>query len=513
MLDLENIQGNILAGFNKDHERLLFIGFPQGSEAKAWLREIEPDVASTAEVDAFNRLFKETRRRHGHEHSVKATWMNVALSASGLKALGVADADLNAFSPSFQHGMKAKSSELGDTGVNDPSTWVKPLGSPDVHALLIIAADDRSDLDAATLRHIQKLSDHGLVLLFDQYGKVRPDLPGHEHFGFKDGISQPGVRDFTPAGANPNEGQPGQPLLYAGEFVLGYPGQQPPPAPPTPIPGPPNYEPAPNTQPPQPTTSTVPTEPGPVVLDGPEWAKDGSYLVFRRLRQDVAGFAEYLSKTAAAAGAQPSLLGAKLVGRYQSGCPLERTRDEAADLDTSIADPSIKEPSLLEDAKVNNFGYASDTDGGILPRAAHIRKTYPRDEETPGGGAADTETHRILRRGIPYGEPYESGAQPGSRHAGDAEFPNDRGLLFLCYQSSIERQFEVVQSVWANNPNFPRPGDGEDPIIAQSKEPRTLAAPNLPGSPLTIKQFVTTTGGEYFFAPSISALATLSQLP
>jgi deferrochelatase/peroxidase EfeB len=166
---------------------------------------------------------------------------------------------------------------------------------------------------------------------------------------------------------------------------------------------------------------------------------------------------------------------------------------------------------LLQDAKINNFGYSGDGDGSIVPRAAHVRKTYPRDEATPGGGQADTETHRILRRGIPYGEPYDPGAQTGSPHSGDAAYPHDRGLLFLCYQSSIERQFEVVQSLWANNPNFPVPGDGEDPIIAQSKEPRTLTAPNLPGSPLTIQQFVTTTGGEYFFAPSIAALVTLAQ--
>jgi deferrochelatase/peroxidase EfeB len=164
----------------------------------------------------------------------------------------------------------------------------------------------------------------------------------------------------------------------------------------------------------------------------------------------VARFNAFLNESAAGEHIEPDLLGAKLVGRYKSGCPLERTKDESPDLDPQIADPSLGDPTLLSDAKINNFEYGSDSDGAIVPRAAHIRKSYPRDEATPGGGEADTQTHR-----------------------------------------------------------FPDEGDGEDPIIAQASEPRTLHAPNL-SQPLSIPQFVTTTGGEYFFAPSISALNTLA---
>jgi deferrochelatase/peroxidase EfeB len=144
-----------------------------------------------------------------------------------------------------------------------------------------------------------------------------------------------------------------------------------------------------------------------------------------------------------------------------------------------------------------------------VPRAAHIRKVYPRDEATPGGGEADTQTHRLLRRGIAYGQPYDAGAPSGTPQAGDASFPHDRGLLFLCYQRSLEDQFELVQNLWVNNPNFPEPGDGQDPIIAQATEPRTFKAPGLGQGSLSIAQFVTTTGGEYFFTPSIPALEKL----
>jgi Dyp-type peroxidase family len=511
-LKLYNIQGNILAGFNKDHQCFLFVNFPTESDPQGWLREIAPEVASTEEVDAFNKLFKRiNERRGGKEGTIKATWMNLALSASSLSALGVASTDVEAFSPSFREGMKSRAAAIGDVGANAPEHWVKPLGSSDVHAVVILASDTVADLDAAALHHIDRLGDHDLRLLFKQDGRVRSDLPGHEHFGFKDGISQPGIRGFTPpSSSNPDQGEPGQDRLWPGEFVLGYPTQQKPPAPPAPLPQPPNYETQPGSGAPQPTTSPIPTEPGPEAVDGPAWAADGSYLVFRRLRQDVQAFASYVNTTAATEGIAPALLGAKLVGRYKSGCPLEHTGDEQADLDPQVADPSIADPTLLSDAKINNFEYTSDVDGAIVPRAAHIRKSYPRDEATPGGGEADTQTHRLLRRGIPYGEPYDSGAQTGSPQAGDAAFPYDRGLLFLCYQRSIEDQFEVVQSLWVNSPKFPEEGDGEDPILAQASEQRAFHAPGLAQPQLSIPQFVTTTGGEYFFAPSLSALGMLA---
>jgi hypothetical protein len=83
-LRLDNIQGNILAGFNKDHQSFLFINFPAGSNPKGWLAQITPDVASTAEVAAFNSLFKRASARRGNEHALKYSWMNLALSASGL---------------------------------------------------------------------------------------------------------------------------------------------------------------------------------------------------------------------------------------------------------------------------------------------------------------------------------------------------------------------------------------------------------------------------------------------
>ncbi len=520
-LNLDDIQGNVLAGFNKDHQCFLFVSFGQAEGAKAWLKELAPEVASSKEVRAFNELFKEVNQRRGAERgTIKATWLNVALSASGLGELGVPAEQQGAFSQAFREGMKARAGTIGDVGANAPEHWQPPLGSTEVHALLLIAADERGDLDAETLRQVERLGDHDLKLLFKQDGKARSDLPGHEHFGFKDGVSQPGIREFTQASqSDPNQGQPGQDLVWPGEFVLGYQTQKGATAPPSPTPNP---QPGPyqsgggggSEPPPAPIDKKQPvqTAPGPVETQGPAWAKDGSYLVFRRLRQDVAAFESYVEQTAASLQRSSALLGAKLVGRYKSGCPLEKTADEPATTDPQTVDPSLEDPTLLDDDKINDFEYGADPDGGVVPRAAHIRKAYPRDEETDAGGEADTQTHRLLRRGIAYGEPYDPGAPTGSKHAGDAQFPHDRGLLFFCYQSSIENQFELVQSKWANAKDFPNAGDGEDPIIAQASEQRTFEAPGFGQQSLSIPQFVTTTGGEYFFAPSISALTMLAGL-
>src|SRR5690242_12883463 len=162
---------------------------------------------------------------------------------------------------------------IGDVGDNDPERWIPPLGSQDVHALVLLAADELADLDHAVLRHIEIITRHGLRLAHDEHGRARTDLPGHEHFGFKDGVSQPGIRGFTPANASdPNQGQPGQDLVWPGEFVLGYPTQQKPPSPPPPIPGPPNY--GGGGTPPDVSTSEVPTDPGPDAVNGPAWAAD-----------------------------------------------------------------------------------------------------------------------------------------------------------------------------------------------------------------------------------------------
>src|SRR4029077_2654781 len=139
---------------------------------------------------------------------------------------------------------------------------------------------------------------------------------------------------------------------------------------------------------------------------------------------------------------------------FKSGAPVAKVGNK-------LADPGPKNPSLLTTANINNFNYAADPTGTLVPLAASIRKATPRDEAFHAGGLADTLTHRILRRGIPFGASLPL-TTPANSPLNNPAYPTDRGLVFVCYQSSIARQFEHMQSTWANNPNFPKKAAGQD---------------------------------------------------
>ncbi|WP_445149867.1 Dyp-type peroxidase [Baekduia sp. Peel2402] len=362
--------------------------------------------------------------------------------------------------------------------------------------MVIIGADDQHDLADAYDRLKEKLDAHGIVELGVQDGKVRPkEFKGHEHFGYKDGISQPGIRGLTTSSKNPAKS------IEPGEFLIGYADEA----------GHVSGEPEQQEGPPPEAPSSY-TPPPPLPAPMPPWAKDGSFLVYRRLRQDVLGFEAFTKGASEGLGLNPDQLGAKLVGRWKSGAAMEPVPALPAGVDPSLADPSVANesqdahPQVLEDAQINDFTYGGDPGGDKVPRPAHVRKTNPRDQAPPGQAGSDRR--RILRRGIPYGPEVEPGVeQPYG--GGPVPDTQDRGLLFLCYQASISRGFAFIQKVWVNNDNFPQSGDGHDPIISQEKEPRQF---HLPGqaNPTDMHQWVFTTGGDYFFSPSIPALKQLA---
>jgi Dyp-type peroxidase family len=304
-------------------------------------------------------------------------------------------------------------------------------------------------------------------------------MAGHEHFGFLDGISQPGLRgrasedatDVLTARQNladPGEGKPGQDLVWPGEFVFGYPGQ---------------------------VGSRDGLEPGgDASFDGagspqvPAWASDGSFLVFRRLGQDVFRFHRFLREEGMRLRMSPAAVGARLVGRWPSGAPLMRA--PAAD-DPTLADNDCANnhfwfqrdtgpvrPGREDQCPPDNFQpAAADPFGRVCPRNAHIKKANPRDLV---GGAA-RRMHRILRRGIPYGDPSPS---TPSVPLDDGQ---ERGLLFLAYMTSIVRQFEFVTDHWIENPDFPLARTGTDALLGR-------------------QGWIVPTGGGNYFSPSVSAL-------
>ena len=361
---------------------------------------------------------------------------------------------------------------------------------------MLTGATHAEVVDIISLR-LAPATGNGWTTLHQEVGQVRPDpVKGHEHFGYADGVSQPGVRGrigtevpLTPtSGPDETQGAPGQDLLWPGEFVFGYPRQDP-------------------------TSFEVK---GPDKVPPIPFMKDGAFLVFRRLAQLVPEFNASLKQAAASISgdsdkATRELLGAQMVGRWKSGAPI------------------VKAP-LADDSKwaegtpgANDFEFGQDRMGLKCPWAAHIRKVYPRDDVRHDTNSPDkatvrrakalTQTHRMLRRGITFGPELTEEEALKQQSAGGA---NTRGLLFKCYVTSIEQQFEFVQQQWSNAGDFSQPASGIDPIIGQSAadlRPFLGAAPfsqdPAKKPQLNLKSFVHFEGGEYFFAPSISAMRGL----
>jgi Dyp-type peroxidase family len=292
---------------------------------------------------------------------------------------------------------------------------------------------------------------HQVEEVFRQEGGTLPaGLVGHEHFGFMDGISQPGVKQFhepDPSRPEFHEDKLGERLTAAGEFVLGY----------------------------EDAAGQTVTE--------PPWMRDGSFQVLRRLQQDVAGWNKLVEERAEETGLSPEQLGAKLVGRWKSGVPAALSPDQD------------------EGEVTNDFDYEDDRPGHNTPLFGHIRKTYPRT----AGQRFGEDRHRIMRRGIPFGEPFNPG--DGYGEGEDAE----RGLVFNMYCADIANQFEFLQQSWANNASFPPdqdPPHGPDPVIGADGRLSLRRQQGEHG--LDWRRFVHTRGAVYAFCPSKSALAQLA---
>ena len=437
VLRYDQIQGNITPGLRKDHQAFMLLRLPARGAAGAWLKALAPSVTSAREVREFLRR----RRTYNASDEQIATWhtkwVNIAISWDGLAALGAPGID--EFPADFRDGLRRRAeAQLNDENID---RWeIGGTTDREAHVLLILAADTEADLNAEIGRQQGLAYSYGLKELTTYCGaQLGGSLAGHEHFGYRDGISQP---DKELPGAAP----------AWGEFVLGHANQ---------------------------VGERAP---------GPSWARNGSYAVFRRLRQDVAGFRNAVKTQASkiGRGLTPEHLGAKLVGRATSG----------AKLTESGAGLSTPKWSGYDATRVTPADFERDPDGERTPHFAHIRKSNPRDPEA--------QRHRLIRRGIPYGP-----ALPP-----DTEDKQDRGLLFLAYQASLANQFEHVQRNWLNNAKFPNPQTGRDPLVGQpgGANELVLALKGGARAPLTLGQFVTMTGGGYFFSPSIDALRQLAKV-
>jgi len=385
-IQFDEIQGNIFGGFNKDHAVFILLKVTDAAKARITFNHDTELLKDTAEscstkVLRFNNQFKALKHAGVPEGSIEATWTNVVFTFTGLEKFGAKG--LGNFPQAFVQGMSNRANHIGDNGGNAPAIWNDGMNSivpwADVDVMILLASDNPSQLDEAVAdsrvaKYLAALggANSGLTVFDRIRGETRmdsgPDQVGHEHFGFKDGVSQPGIRGVTmpddPLG-NPNQGNPGQDLLHPGEFVLGYPRQ---------IPQAKQLADLSVVDGPNPDPGVIAGEEFYVTdPDGskkvlPAWTKNGSFLVFRRLAQDVKGFKDALTNIAGDIGITEDLLGAKLVGRYKTGAPLEALKWQVGvgNYQPPMTDPGVANPALANSDSLNNdFEYGDDETGGL----------------------------------------------------------------------------------------------------------------------------------------------------
>ncbi len=516
-LDIDEIQGAIAPGFGSAVQHLLGVRFADGASARSWLSQRIGEVSTLAEVnDGRNARRRALRSEQPRPHT--PVWTALTFSVDGLRLLGFDPAALG--DVAFAEGMAGRSGLLGDpvdpTQDGHRSRWV--VGGSDEstpHVLLVLGGETEEELEerVAAVRA-------GADVIFEQRGaQLEDDV---EHFGFRDGVSQVAIRGrlsgrprhflsrrwIDPADPRARTwARPGQPLVWPGQFVFGYQRQ--------------NRDDA--------------IQPGMPLDGGAPWVRNGSLLVFRRLRQDVRSFRAFTTQESARLRGLDGFehwtqerFEAALVGRWPDGSALMRTAgapdpaavddmlaanyfdfagepvsvDVCADAKVAAEGLEVARPDAPELRTVS--GSPPDPSGERCPSFAHVRKVNPRDLVTDQGGPDVTPAIQVLRRGITWGARYEEG-EPAEAA--------DRGLLFMCWQTSIERQFELLNSKWMNRPRAPEGTAGHDLLVGQAPTRRcTFRGSGGRTEPVQTEQaWVVPTGGGYFFAPSLSTLRTFAE--
>lgn len=465
--DRSDVQGGILGSFDGvTHGCLLLIAFPSAPKAADLLQKLLPLVTRDNAKPAVGEVIR-----------------NVGFTCEGLRALGLTEAELGVFPPEFREGMEARAGVLGDLRTNHPRRWAPPRRNwpharPDNPVVELSAVHMVVQLRVgSTTRspHFDDLADPGhplhaeIVRLVGTTAmtllSVQPmwrNFDGkttREHFGFADGISQPIV---DPAVAQACGDRP----AHLGDILLGYPN---------------TFDPAPSRH---------------------DLLHNGSFLVIRKLRQDVAA----LDKTVVAGAGPLNLtreeLLAKMMGRRLDGTPLVPTGPKG----------------------LNDFDYTGDPQGLACPIQAHVRRANPRPGPAPRTDR-ETPVPRIMRRGMSYGPPYNRADSQDPANA------RERGIVFMAYNARIAEQFEVIQRWLSGGNSSGGLSANSDPFLGvpQRGDPRTFRFADGPATGPTVKRvalddpanplddpkrppFVRLEWGAYLFAPSLKALAALQRV-
>lgn len=542
------------------HSAHLVLTIQDTAKARDWLRKMQPDIRFAGDIYGIEDPQQKGPKADEPLH------FNIAFTVSGLRKLGVQESDLQTFDSAFYEGMAPEPVQpdlpkdtpqrralirkqgttrragiLGDIAENHSSNWLwggtktaenglesetyeSRVLQDQVDILLMVFAQTPELVHD----HIKTLQagDNGVV---DAIQSVRNQTPSNhttflsdrEHFGFKDGISQPLFPDSHKAkkvSARWREFH----QVATGEFVLGYLNER-------------------NARPESPMLDwnyasgmdlpqrrSADGKPDPTRLD---FGRNGTYLVARQLEQNVEAFdrlvenAANLIRTDVEVELPRRQAAELLIGRGVDGEPLVADVGPAYEREAMICPvhpgdqgDQANLPEPVASFEYNDFGYNQVDPAGLsCPIGSHVRRTNPRDSLDPGPDAALnlSKQHRILRRGRIYGKPLDW--RGFLRHKlpteeDTAASPPERGLFFICLNSDIAGQFEFIQDTWVNNPNFGDLEGERDAILAASIDAKV----SLPAKPFTrwmsrdVPPVVTVRGGAYFFMPGRKALQALT---
>ncbi len=471
-LELSDIQGYVIRGYaNMQYSRFVILKIEDATGAKAWLRSITDAITVATHVTDKTTL--------------PDTALNIAFTSPGLSALGMLKENMNTFNPEFREGMVTphRIRILGDFDSSAPENW--QWGGPNndtTHILLMVFGTNKDNC----ITYYEQLKKQYEASGFTEQrfidGQTLPK--NKEHFGFRDGISQPIIKGSGKTGPEMN-------MINPGEFILGYKNEY-------------------NVYPDSPILSM---EQGDVNLLATDPAGTGkkdlgrnsSYLVVRQMEQDVTAFWTFMNeKTKNPDGsfneAESNKLAAKMVGRWPSGAPITKFPD--------------KDPEVISDD--NDFGYAeNDQDGLKCPLGSHLRRCNPRDsfeDDDTSESVRLSNRHRIVRRARLYGDPY-IGSPQNTQPNGEV------GLLFNCFNADISRQFEFIQYTWANSTKTKQLYNDPDPLIGVKEVshdglPQNFTIQACPVNKTVhgLKPFVRIKGGAYYFFPSVTVIRYLTTL-
>jgi deferrochelatase/peroxidase EfeB len=492
--DLKDIQGLALSGYGHlSHVEYTLLEFRNQEGARRWLAGIVDDIT---DASRYETAADGSRVKPGGT-------LNIAFTRHGLNALGLPQDAVGSFSREYYEGMPRRAPILGDCGASAPDEWESGyLDEQRIHALLMIyrpgdASPD--DLHKARQKHLAGTDD--VVPIVTELGERLPEM--REPFGFRDGLSQPrveGIAEYTTASG---------PIIRTGEFILGHENEY-------------------GILPPTPGIKAELDRRGilppfPELPGYRDLGRNGTYLVYRKLRQHVKEFWQFMAAhTRQRPGEKPSPdwhlrqrhLAARLLGRWPDGKPL-------------VLYPHTDEDGWGRGREHRtSFEYMKlDPHGYRCPLGAHIRRANPRDnilEDSAKESLLTTSRHRIIRRGIPYGpravhpDVLDDVAAPITIQQPDTE----RGLLFIVVNASIKRQYEFVQEEWANNVAFNGLFSNPDAIISATAaaacgtthraSDMTMQAQPLRSRLLDVPRFVDVRGGAYLFMPSLTTLRYLA---